>query len=331
MIRVTRDPTRVARILSRTPLRYAAGPDVTLDRPAHVRAASALAWVDGRLAILQDDANFIAFVEPGAGGERSADSLVLPAGPGGLRQFDETRGNKSAKLDLESCVTLSEGSMTTLVAFGSGSSRARERVLIVRFPPSGSPGVELIPAPAFYSVLRSATAFAGSELNIEGAVLRSAAELRLFGRGNGAPRDGAQPVNGVCSIDWLALRACLHDSTLPAPKPHAIHRYDLGTIDGVPLGFTDAMAWNDDILFSAAAEASPDAVADGRVAGSAIGVIPSRGTGWSMLVVDEDGAPFVGKIEGLANGPDDSTLYAVADEDDPTRPSELCLIAIERL
>ena len=42
-------------------------------------------------------------------------------------------------------------------------------------------------------------------------------------------------------------------------------RYELGVIDGIPLGFTDATALGDAVLFSAAAEDSPDATRDGRV------------------------------------------------------------------
>jgi hypothetical protein len=41
--RATPDPALEARVLSRTPLRYAEGADPDLDRPAHVRAGSSLA------------------------------------------------------------------------------------------------------------------------------------------------------------------------------------------------------------------------------------------------------------------------------------------------
>lgn len=94
-----------ARILRTTPLRYAEGADPALDRPAHVRAASAVARVGGRLAIVQDDANFVALVDPATG---LAEAVTLPAGEGGLRQFDDLRGNKRFKLDLESCVLLED-------------------------------------------------------------------------------------------------------------------------------------------------------------------------------------------------------------------------------
>ena len=59
-------------------MRYAAGVDSSLDRPGHIRAGSGLAWVGDRLAVVQDDANFIALVDPTTG---LADSIVLPSIP----------------------------------------------------------------------------------------------------------------------------------------------------------------------------------------------------------------------------------------------------------
>ncbi len=62
-----RDPALRARIVRKVPLVYAAGADPALDRPAHVRAGSGLAWIGGVLAVMQDDANFIALADPVTG------------------------------------------------------------------------------------------------------------------------------------------------------------------------------------------------------------------------------------------------------------------------
>src|SRR5687768_17520776 len=111
-VRVIRDPGLHARIIRRDPLTYRDGADERIDRPAHVRAASGLAWLGDRLAIIQDDASFIALIDAsgnaggsaeskdGGGGPRAGgtvsvhpvpggiDVLTLPPGAGGLRQFD---------------------------------------------------------------------------------------------------------------------------------------------------------------------------------------------------------------------------------------------------
>ena len=337
--RVPIDPGLTARILRRSALRYRDGADPMADRPGHVRAASALAWVGDRLVIVQDDANFLALADPftdteadtnrGSVGDAHADAVHLPAGHEGRRQFDEGRGNKAHKLDLESCITFGSGSDTTLVAFGSGSTAAREQILVATDLVTGDPTVEVVPARELYASLRTAADFAGSELNIEGAVLLGDRELRLFGRGNGAARDGRVPTNATCTLDWAPLWAWLRDRSLRPPTPHSIVRYDLGTIDGVPLGFTDAMARSDGILFSAAAEASPDAVQDGVVSGSVLGIIPAHGEPRCMRVLDERGEAFTGKIEGVTAGARAGTVHVVVDEDDPSRPSELCEVGIE--
>ena len=323
---VHRDPRLRARITRCAPLTYRDGVDASLDRPAHVRAASALAWIGDHLAILQDDANFIALADPR---DARVGSIPLPAGPDGRRQFDDLLGNKRSKLDLESCITIGEGSDATIVAFGSGSTPAREQIIIARHVAGAAPMIALVPASRFYATLRDAHDFAGSELNIEGAVLAPDGELHLFARGNGAARDGRLPVNAACSVNWAALWAHLNDQSLAPPSPRWIRRFDLGAVDGIPLGFTDAMRWGRGVLFSAAAEASPDAVRDGPVAGSAIGFISDDGSARCAVAVGEGGRPFRGKVEGLAEGPDARSIYAVVDEDDPATPSELCVIVLE--
>jgi len=116
------DASLGARVVSRTPLLYTHGPDLSLDRPAHVRAGSALTRLGcGRLAVVQDDASFLGLVDPET---QACTGLPLPA-DGGVRLFDDTRGNKKRKLDLEACILTADGAM---LAFGSGSTSTRERI-----------------------------------------------------------------------------------------------------------------------------------------------------------------------------------------------------------
>ena len=321
-----RDPALSATVVRRTALRYAAGADPSLDRPAHVRAGSSLARVPGGLAVVQDDANLVALVAP----DGTVGSVTLPAGADGRRQFDDGRGNKRFKLDLEAGFAATVDGETLLVAFGSGSLPARETVVLVRGWERGAPAATVVPTPALYARLRAAAAFAGSELNVEGAVLVGD-RVRLFNRGNGAPTADRAAVDATADLDWPALLAHLRaPDAAPPPEPRAIVAYDLGTIDGVRLTFTDAATWDDRMLFLAAAEQSPDATRDGAVAGAAVGVIDADGrTRWAPLHT-ADGLPFPGKPEGLAlrvDGPDLS-LDVVLDVDDPERPAELCAVAL---
>jgi hypothetical protein len=320
---------RAAVIISGVPLRYTHGADTALDRPAHVRAASGLARTGAGLALVQDDTNFIAIVSDDGALVRA---MPLPAGEGGMRQFDDTRGNKAHKLDLEACVMVEDEGDELLLAFGSGSTSRREWVVLMHELDSERPDVSVVHAPLLYEALRREHAFAGSELNIEGAVYLGG-RLRLFGRGNGAIRGGVRPVNASCDLDWAKLRAHLRDPWQnAAPGPSAIVRYELGALDGVPLSFTDAAVWGaggDAVLYSAAAEDSPDAVRDGRVVGSAIGMIGSaEETRWAPLTLPS-GEIFAGKVEGLAPIPETrNQLHVVADADNPSEPSVLFTVEL---
>ena len=311
MLKAQEDPALAARVLRRIPLRYAAGADPALDRPGHVRAGSSLARLgDGRLVVVQDDAHFLAVVDPATG---LAEAVTLPAGVGGARQFDPSRGTKHLKWDLESCVVLPATAddadadpRAWLVALGSGSTARRERVLVAPLPADGGPpradDVRLVDAAALYARLRALTAFAGAELNVEGAV-RVGDRVRLLGRGNGAGTDDAPAVNATCDVPLGALRAFLAGRA-DAPEPSDAVPYALGALDDAPLGFTDATAVGDALLADAAR--------------------------WARLT-DADGAPWRAKVEGLiAATPDGRRLWVVTDADDPDAPSELCEVAFGR-
>jgi hypothetical protein len=338
-----RDLALSARIVNASPLHYDAGADPSVDRPAHVRAASGLAWVGDRLVVVQDDANFIALVDPR---DASVTPIELPPGPGGSRQFDDTRGNKPHKLDLEAVVSVpeSEGGESVLV-FGSGATTRRESVVVLRWlQDGGAPTVTVLALPAFYARLRAMKQFAGSELNVEAAVYvrhPNTGRLRLFNRGNGAARGDLDAVNATCDVSWPALAAYLAQPN--AGEPPALQdvvQYDLGAVGGLPLTFTDAAAapassgtTRSCVVYTAAAEASPDATRDGPVAGCALGVIADHPGGiearWAPLL-DDIGQPFSGKVEGIALRPDDPTrCFVVVDRDAPDVPSELCEVVLD--
>ena len=220
-----------------------------------------------------------------------------------------------------------------LVAFGSGSLPAREHVVLVAGIATGAPRATLLHRPAFYQLLRDVPGFAGSELNLEGALLLESPAgrtLRLFGRGNGAARGAVVPLNATCDLDWEALLLHLRDPDRAPPAPRRITRYTLGTIGGVPLGFTDAALCDGTVLFTAAAEASPDAVRDGAVSGSAIGIIDEGDLVRWAPIVDERGALLHEKAEGLAVADAGAgELWVLLDADDEDRASELCRVRLE--
>lgn len=310
-LRAELDVARIAGLGACFPLRLAGGGSEREDYPGFVRAASAVRRWERRVVVIQDDVNAFAL-----GGGTLAQPLVpwlLPRGSDGRRQFDEALGNKHLKLDLEAATVLPDG---RLLLLGSGSSPLREKVVVVE--PHGSSSVR--DGAELYARLRAETAFSGSELNVEGAVVSGAA-LRLFQRGNGRGSDAVRAVNAVGD---LALPDFLRwlDGGAPAPALTRIVRVDLGDERGVPLGFTDATLLGDgDVAFLACAERSPDVTRDGEVLACRLGVL-SEGSAKLIDIVDAEGRACTLKLEGIeALGDDGQSFDVVADVDSHDRPA----------
>jgi hypothetical protein len=305
------DPALGVRVASVRALRYTVPAALDADRPPHVRAASGLAVLGGRLVVIQDDASFIATL---AGDQVSA--IALPRGPGRRRRFEVALGNKHDKLDLESCVAIGD----QLWAFGSGSTPARERIAVL----SAAVQVQLLDATPLYRRLRD---LIGGALNLEGAAAVGD-ELWLFHRGNTGPDD---PGPAIVRLPLPALARHLHAAAAgPPPEPAGITRFDLGAIDGVRLGFTDAAlaptgagpgtSAGSRVLYLASAEASPNAIDDGAVLGSHLGVID--GADVRAAPLRHGDLPL--KAEGLALDPrDPRRAWVAVDPDDVDRPAEL--------
>jgi hypothetical protein len=321
------EPSLGARVVHRSPLFYARGADTALDRAAHVRAGSALARLGPTtLGVVQDDASFLAVLE-GVGGALAVHDVPFPAHDS-VRQFDDGRGNKKSKLDLEACLAC-DG---TLVAFGSGSSPMRERIVLVDRPTDASPLVTIVEARALYEAMRNEAHFSGSELNIEGAALAGDDDVLFLQRGNGAKSADREPVDASARVARTALLAYLRglargDTPPPACPPlRDVVQWDLGKAGGTRLTFTDAVStasrWT---AFLACAEASPDATRDGPVTGVSIGRLDDR-TGEIELgtITDERGAPLLDKSEGIAlDDHERLRAWLVIDRDDPQSPAEL--------
>lgn len=276
----------------------------------HLNAASALVRIGERFhAAADDEHHLVSFTA------NDSDPVVL------TRLFtgtlpDRKKARKKAKPDLECLVALPQASGTgfvALLALGSGSRPTRERGAWLALDAAGDPvgrarRVDLRP---LYAPLRSRFA----EINIEGAFVVGD-ELRLLQRAN-----GGDPRNACLAYAWRSVAAWLAGDG-PVPRLRSCTDYRLGRIDGVPWGFTDGAAlpgggW----AFSAVAEATDDAYADGSHRGSALGIVAANGKLQSF-----ERLPTRWKIEGLASadGGAGRAFWLVTDADDPDRAS--CLL-----
>jgi hypothetical protein len=297
------DPRLGLRIVASRTLTYDTTAEPHDDRPAHVRAGSGLALHAGRLVVIQDDASFFGIVTPDG-----VSAQKLPRGLDGRRRFEVAIGNKLDKLDLESCVAIDD----ELWAFGSGSLPIRDKLCRV------SAGISrVIDAGPLYARFREAL---NGVLNLEGAarvVTGELDELWLFHRGNCGSTD---PGPAVIRVRTAALRAWVA-ATAPMPAIVALDGYALGGPPSGSFGFTDAVAIGDQVLYLACAEASPNAVDDGAILGSQLGVIHASGVRCAPLSA-VDGSPI--KAEGIAFDPQrPDHLWVVADPDDTEQPAIL--------
>ena len=282
------------------------------NRPAgciHLSAASGLVQVGKYLYVVADDELALGRFEPA----NAAPGVLVPLFDNALPVAADSR--KAAKPDLEALALLPASPAwqhASLIAFGSGSRASRQRGARVALNRHGAvvgPPHIIDLAPLFAPIRH---VFA--DLNIEGAFV-SGDDLCLLQRGNTG--DGR---NACIRFDLEAFTAWLQGRAAP-PAVGSIAQFDLGELDGVPLGFTDGTALSDGgWLFSATAEATADAYLDGPFTGSVIGRVDAGG---QVAQIERLTGSY--KVEGIALAQDgaEHELRMVTDADDRRAPALL--------
>jgi hypothetical protein len=278
-------------------------------RPPHLSAASGLVCLNSFTYVIADD-------ELHLGVFRTATTE-----PGHLiRVFEGTlaasaSARKRQKPDLEA-LTLLPPSVNyphgALLILGSGSRPNRRTGAMIGLDrqgaTQGSPQV-LDLSTIFQSLERRFPA-----LNIEGAVV-CGNELRLLQRGN-----KRHSQNAVIRFHFSDFLRALSSNRVEPISPSSVACFELGEIDGVPFGFTDAAALpNGSILFTAVAEDTDDAYNDGRCTGAAVGIAD----GDELRCLYRLAQPL--KVEGVHATMEGEAvrLLLVTDADDPAIPASL--------
>ncbi len=269
-----------------------------------VRAGSALVRAADRLLAVQDDAWSVALVS-------------LPQMTVELRALrgDGRAASKAEKPDFEAAISTADGAIHL---FASGSTA--QRCAWARIAPDFA-SVSVRQMSELYSSIQRTLGLAARP-NIEAAVLLPDGILRLFHRGAGLQRSA--------SVDFS-------QAVLDGESPRVLNTAWLrfGSLDGVTLHITDAVRMDAGrVGFLAAAEDVADAISDGPVHGSVIGILeiesPGEMTRWARIC-DPDGVPSRLKAEGLLLDEDCGSAWVLIDPDSADHPAQLCRVVLEGL
>lgn len=273
---------------------------VSVEPLTGVRAGSALVRHRERLLLAQDDDYTLFWV----------DVEATPVGTESvpLRQ-DNGAMPKALKPDFEAAARLADG---RILVMGSGSAEPRRTVVLVD-PDTNN--FTTHDAGRLYDLVSEAV---GHEINLEG-VLEVPEGLLLFHRGNSG--------DGNATISFA-----VNPENPVAARVREVIRWDLGTVPGengqVALTFTDADVdvrgrhW-----YIAAAEDTPNAIDDGPVVGSAIGIMVGTEAHW-VPITEPDGSVSCRKYEGLVIDDDLAGAWLVTDPDDENLHAELCRVRL---
>lgn len=236
-------------------------------------------------------------------------------------EFSTGRIPKVAKPDLESmAAVISPSGAAGLLLCGSGALPNRETGYFVGVPGGSTTPEDTVPRfvqrldlSALYAQLRKHLPL-GATLNIEAAATTTT-ELLLLQRPVGS---GPALLFGLPLSPTLAYLFKPHG---PAPALTRVLSFKLPVLDGYVAGFSGATFVAGRLLVTASVEATHDAVADGAVLGSFVGVIdlaaPSTATFGRLTWAD--GRAYLGKVEGLAVrrhlSPTHLELLLVTDDD----------------
>jgi hypothetical protein len=285
-------------------------------RPSYVSAASGLVDLGDWLAVVADDELHLGMFAAHSNAPGHLLRLLEGTLPPGKAE------RKRQKPDLEVLMRLPDvpgRPRDMLLALGSGSTPERCRGIAVDLDGGG----HMHGAPDIIDLepLMAGLGERIADLNIEGATVQDG-EFRLFHRGN-----NSFPDNFVVRLPLPALLDGLDTGRMARTEPIAIHRLDLGGIEGVPYSVTDAATLpNGRAIVTAVAEDTADAYADGACIGALVAILDRSLAVAGIWPLER---PY--KIEGVSARLEGKSfeLMLVVDADDPEVAASLYAATIE--
>lgn len=245
--------------------------------------------------------------------------------------FAAGRIPKALKPDLESIASFRYGRDEMLLMLGSGASEARNRAFLVNI--TDGMKVKELDFSRFYTFLKKVLRIAAEgELNLEGlAIDNTYTYLMQRALGTGA--------NVLIRMDTNDLKSfVMNNGEIPAA---AVYHFVLPSMGGYAAGFSGAFALDDRLFFTASVESAPNAIEDGEVLGSIVGVIDLNALPYAtdpsnplqvptVQLKNTDGTDYKGKAESLVvKGRTGDTYDVVVVSDDDLGGSELLEVQLE--
>jgi len=297
-----------------------------------IPSASAVEVINGNIYIVGDDSSFLYVLK--------YDLTVLAEVPLYQAKAEDLTGNrilKKKKADLECITKLTINGYPHLLILGSGSKSPRRDVaFLVKLPTPYNRKhlVWEISLVKWYSFLRMNETVTGESgvLNFEAAATTDD-HLYVFNREN----------NAALRFDLPEFIEFIQGHTDSIPFPTIIPT-DLPEIDGVRSGFSGADYFDHKLFFTAAAENTSNAIDDGEIIGSAVGILSFNGEEKTRGKLTDG---FVGEISQFTLIPtienrllkiesisvyekeNDSTYIAIAVSDDDLGGSDILMLQLD--
>lgn len=226
---------------------------------------------------------------------------------------------KAVKPDLESMAQFSYGRDEMLLLLGSGASAARNKGYLVNL--TDRMKVQELDMSRFYTFLKKVLRLENEGmLNLEGLAIDNTYAY-LLQRPSGS---GANVLLRFESNDFKDF--LLGYGGVPAV---AVYHFDLPQLGQRKASFSGAYSYQGKLFFTASVEDTPNAIDDGEVLGSYIGLIDLRTLPYATDAVNPlpvpavglqkpDGSLYTGKAESLVvmEGEEDSYRIIIVSDDD---------------
>ncbi|GAB3822486.1 hypothetical protein GCM10028895_27100 [Pontibacter rugosus] len=246
--------------------------------------------------------------------------------------FATGRIPKAIKPDLESMAHFTYGRDEMLLLLGSGATDARNKGFLVNL--SEGNAVRELNLSRFYTFLKRVLKLeTEGQLNLEGLAIDNTYTY-LMQRPLGP---GANVLIRFDSNDFKHF--LMNDGAIPAA---AVYHFELPSAEQHRASFSGAYTLGDKLFFTASIEDAPNAIEDGEVLGSFIGVIDLKALPYAtdalkpltvpaVVIRNSDNSPYIGKAESLVvmQGEEQGFFKVIVVSDDDLGHSELLELQLQ--